>query len=557
VSLDAFDALVRMTLAGSVAILVVLLARRFLRQRFGAFVAYVAWTLVPATLVAMLLPAPTRPVTVLAALVHVAPLQTVAATAAPSAFDWRLALFTAWLAGALLAAAWFVQQQRRYLRSLGRLQPREGTRIVQSSSEFAGPALVGAWRPRIVLPSDFDGRYDARERELILAHEHVHFARGDAWINALVAALRSLNWFNPLIHHAAARFRIDQELACDAAVVARFPEARRQYADAMLKVQLAGQPRQELRLPVGCRWPSDKTLKERILMLKQSRPTRARRIAGLALVALLGLGGTYAAWATQAAPSPHAAAASASGTQWAVHLDIANGGSTLSSSSDMQIIAREGEPTEVRYGTDDDRRRVVVTVTTADAGMADVQFELYRRDKLESKPRLRVRDGEPAQIKVGKDGGAASGFDGFDLHVTVRRASLERPTQRTAVEKMRGDTDASYGSMTPPHYPNDAIKNKVQGRVWIKATIGADGTVRVASVERVEPESAAALGDSAVEAVKSWKFNPAMSKGYPVEGDVLIPIDFDLDDHHAAVTPPQHDARPVLDALTVSPPEKH
>src|SRR5690606_182279 len=120
-------------------------------------------------------------------------------------------------------------------------------------SVFAGPALVGAWRARIVLPADFERRYDTLERELILAHERVHLARGDAWVNAFVALLRSLNWFNPLVHLAAAKFRLDQELACDAAVIARFPRARRRYADAMLKVQLAGQAWQELRLPVGCR----------------------------------------------------------------------------------------------------------------------------------------------------------------------------------------------------------------------------------------------------------------------------------------------------------------
>jgi beta-lactamase regulating signal transducer with metallopeptidase domain len=330
VNLDAFDTLVRVTLAGSAAILAVLIARRALRRRFGALVAYVAWTLVPAAVAAMLLPAPTHPVVALAGLVRVAPLQAASAAVVADALDPRIALFALWLAGALLAAAWFAQQQRRYLRSLGRLHAREGARIVQSDSEFAGPALVGAWRPRIVLPSDFDRRYDARERELILAHERVHFVRGDAWVNAFVVALRSLNWFNPLLHYAAAKFRIDQELACDAAVVARFPEARRQYADAMLKVQLAGQPRQELRLPVGCRWPSDQTLKERILMLKQSRPTRATRIVGFALVALLGLCGTYAAWATQAPRPPTTSGAKVDGAEWAVHLEIADGASAMS-----------------------------------------------------------------------------------------------------------------------------------------------------------------------------------------------------------------------------------
>jgi TonB family protein len=436
VIVDAFDALVRVTLAGSAAILLVLLARGFLRHRFGAQVAYVAWTLVPAVIVAMLLPAPTHPVTPLAGIVRIAALEAAPVDVVADTFDPRGVLLVLWLVGALLAAVWFAQQQRRYLRGLGRLRMRDGARIVQSDCEFAGPALVGAWRARIVLPCDFDARYDERERELILAHEFIHFARGDAWVNALVVALRSLNWFNPLLHYAAAKFRIDQELACDAAVIARFPQARRQYADAMLKVQLAGQPRQELRLPVGCRWPSDRTLKERILMLKQSRPTRARRITGLALVAMLGLGCAYTTWATQA-PPPSAA-------------------------------------------------------------------------------------------------------------VTSHGSS-------SATDHPHADHDASYASMKPPHYPEEAVKNKIEGTVWVKVAIAADGSVQSADVYRVEPETAASLGVAAVQAVKSWTFNPAMKYGYPVAGNVLVPIEFSLDRHGVATMTPKTGDTPVLDTISTTP----
>ena len=49
----------------------------------------------------------------------------------------------------------------------------------------------------------------------------------------------------------ARELRLDQELACDAQVVAAHPAARRSYAEAMLKTQLAGRP-----LPLGCYWPA-------------------------------------------------------------------------------------------------------------------------------------------------------------------------------------------------------------------------------------------------------------------------------------------------------------
>ena len=89
-------------------------------------------------------------------------------------------------------------------------------------------------------------------------------------------------------------------------VIRRFPEARRPYADAMLKTQLADQSRQELRLPVGCRWPSGHPLKERIHMLKKRMPTRARRTLGTAVAACLAIGGGYASWSMQPARASRA-----------------------------------------------------------------------------------------------------------------------------------------------------------------------------------------------------------------------------------------------------------
>lgn len=298
---ETLELLLRYSAAGSLALIVVLALRGWLRRRCGAQVAYAAWLLVPATLLAMSLPvpAPLRALAPLAVGLQLTPLQGAATATVASAFDPRPWLLVLWLAGVLLALAWFVRQQRRYLRSLGRLRAHNDARVLQSESTFVGPALVGALRPRIVLPADFEQRYAPSERALILAHERVHLGRGDAWVNALVVALRSLNWFNPLLHYAAGRFQLDQELACDAAVIDRFPEARRRYADAMLKVQLAGQSRQELRLPVGCRWPSDRTLKERILMLKQPRPSRSMRRLGLGLVAGVTLACAWTAWANQ------------------------------------------------------------------------------------------------------------------------------------------------------------------------------------------------------------------------------------------------------------------
>ena len=298
---DMLVLLWRGTLTGSVAICFVLALRLPARRWLGAQAAYLLWLLMPAMLLASFAPAARIPIAMLppvnvsAARVAMERLTASAVSLDTSAQMWLLAL---WLSGAVGAIAILLRQQFRFTRSLGSLQRRsDGWR-----SEFAGvgPALVGALRPRIVLPADFDAHYSERERALVVAHERVHLQRGDAQINALVALLRCLQWFNPLVHFAASRFRFDQEIACDAAVITRFPEARRCYADAMLRAQLTGQTRQELRLPVGCYWQSDHPLKERIMLLKKPVPAFARRLEASACVALLIGAASFACWAAQA-----------------------------------------------------------------------------------------------------------------------------------------------------------------------------------------------------------------------------------------------------------------
>ncbi|GJJ03025.1 hypothetical protein RugamoR64_35630 [Duganella rhizosphaerae] len=237
---ELLPVLMRATVVLSVAAIAAMALRLPLRRSFGPGVAYAAWLGVPLCALAALLPAPPTG-SVLAQ--HAAPaVQPLAAAMrglapAPSSALTSILILLAWLAGALYFAARQMRQQRAYIRSLGKLTRRGG--IAYAESPCAGPALVGLWRPIIVVPGDFDSRYTSRERELILAHERAHAIRRDPLANASSAALLCLNWFNPLLHIAERLMRRDQELACDAEVVRHHPNARRSYANAMLKTQLS------------------------------------------------------------------------------------------------------------------------------------------------------------------------------------------------------------------------------------------------------------------------------------------------------------------------------
>lgn len=290
-------ALVEATLATSLALLAVMALRRPLRRFAGARLAYAAWAAVPLAGVAVMLPA--APAATAALAVTPSPLRLAAADAslalqqAGAGNPW-LAL---WLGGAVATAAVFALRQWRFHHQL-RLRDAHG----EHDGAPLGPAVIGLWKPRLVLPTDFARRYSPEEQALVLEHERQHLQRGDLPAQALCSLLRCLFWFNPLVHAAATRFRLDQELACDAAVLARHPDARRRYGEVMLKTQLA-----DFGLPLGCHWQSSHPLKERIAMLKSPLPSAGRaRVASALIVASMALA-TFGAWAVQpAAPSPPA-----------------------------------------------------------------------------------------------------------------------------------------------------------------------------------------------------------------------------------------------------------
>jgi TonB family protein len=75
-----------------------------------------------------------------------------------------------------------------------------------------------------------------------------------------------------------------------------------------------------------------------------------------------------------------------------------------------------------------------------------------------------------------------------------------------------------------PKYPKAARKAHIEGTVVLSATIGKDG--RIANLRAVSgPE---ALIESAVKAVKQWRYKPYLLDGEAVEVDSEIRVNFQL-----------------------------
>jgi TonB family protein len=76
-----------------------------------------------------------------------------------------------------------------------------------------------------------------------------------------------------------------------------------------------------------------------------------------------------------------------------------------------------------------------------------------------------------------------------------------------------------------PEYSEEARKAKHQGTVILWIVVGADGRPRDIRVQRA---LGLGLDEKAVEAVRTWRFAPAMKDGHPVAVEVNIEVNFRL-----------------------------
>jgi protein TonB len=75
-----------------------------------------------------------------------------------------------------------------------------------------------------------------------------------------------------------------------------------------------------------------------------------------------------------------------------------------------------------------------------------------------------------------------------------------------------------------PVYPPLAKQARISGKVVLEAVIGRDGTIRNLRAVSGHPM----LIQSAIEAVRQWRYRPYILDGEPVEVDTQVTINFTL-----------------------------
>jgi TonB family protein len=156
-------------------------------------------------------------------------------------------------------------------------------------SRAFGPAVVGFFRPQIVIPQRITD-WPVQEQALVLAHEREHIAAKDhVAIHAAAIAVACVPW-NPFLWFAARQLRHAIEVDCDARVLRGTPNVSA-YAELVLNVATWRQEMPANSLALGTR--ALQQLERRIVqMTDDSRQRRPATAFGLFVVA--GLLTTYA-----------------------------------------------------------------------------------------------------------------------------------------------------------------------------------------------------------------------------------------------------------------------
>jgi beta-lactamase regulating signal transducer with metallopeptidase domain/protocatechuate 3,4-dioxygenase beta subunit len=224
----------------------------------------------------------------------------------PAHLSWLSVLFAGWLAGVLFFAGYMLLCIFRLRRRFAKLAPVTDAGLLALLREcraalgvggdlglaecpaLATPALYGFWRPRLLLPAGFTGRFFAQEQRFIFLHELAHVRRRDILFNWLATLLQIPHWFNPLIWYGFARWRADRELACDAlALEAAGAGHNQEYGRTILRLVDQFTPQAAVPGLVGI-LEDKRQLQQRIRMIAGFRPGKKFGLLAAALFAVIG-----------------------------------------------------------------------------------------------------------------------------------------------------------------------------------------------------------------------------------------------------------------------------
>ena len=340
------------------------------------------------------------------------------------------------------------------------------------------PITVGIINPLVILPERLLHEVDVELLTSAVGHELVHVARRDYLANLIYEIISLPLSFHPAVALVRRRIKQTRELCCDESVATKLlrPEV---YARSLVcligSVSITRRVAADTTIGIA---ESD-NLEVRIMSLLRTPKFTPRRKTLLLIVASLLL------------VAPCLAA-----TSFALTFDI---GRQEPAPAPSQQASQQIERQDQERAREELKRQA---------------RELKEQTKVASRSAA-----DEARLKEAREKLAETERRTLDLEARQR----EEQKSVTEMQKTGTDKKATVIYKVEPEYPDDARAKKIEGSVLLGFTIDHDGLPQGIQIKRSLDPS---LDKAAVEAVRKWRFLPAMKDGQPVSMWILAEVHF-------------------------------
>jgi TonB family protein len=468
---------------------------------------------------------------------------------------WRVAsLIRAWRRTMVIVkSAYEFSFPERAQMIIQRCQTAIGSQRVRllCSTNVPVPITFGLINPVIILPERLLHEIDEELLTTAIGHELIHVARRDYLANLIYEFIYLPLSFHPAAALVRRRIKQTRELCCDESVAAKLlkPDV---YARSLVRMIGWAPPARRLAIDTTIGINESDILEVRIMSLLKTPKLSSRRRALLLIAAALLL------------LTPCVAAA-----KFALSFDTNKQEPSSSSPQQTQEFRRkqEREVEELKRQAVELKRQMRTAPETqraelearlnevqrnldqfksagAQAKLLEVQrtLEQFKREKQQqNEQQLRqlretlgelekTRPADEARVKEMRDKIAAIEI-GADKQKRDLLAQLNDEKKLELKEKLAesgkaygdGDRKAKLIYKIEPEYTPDAREKKIEGSVLLGVTIDHDGLPQNPQVKRSLYPS---LDQSAIDAVRKWRFEPAIKNGQPVSMYITVEIYF-------------------------------
>ena len=405
---------------------------------------------------------------------------------------------------------------------------------VLCSNDVAVPITVGVFDRIVILPQRFTREVSIDVLTSALGHEFQHIARHDYLLNLVYEFIYLPLAFHPAVAFARRRIKHTRELCCDAAVTTKLIPAE-VYARSLVKL-IGSAPLLPLAPDTTIGMNESDILEVRIMaLLKKSNLSSRRRLLLLVAAAVLLITPCVAAArfalsfeTKKQTPQIESSAQLPRKVERAevekLVVDLELQAKELKQRLELtpqskqdERSALEAELTQIARKLEENRK----TLNGSQVSSPDLEkkklFELLSQfEKTRPADEAKAKEMEQllAQAKLKSD----SPDELLAIHQMMEKISAEQAASQ-------GDRKPRLLSHTEPRYTDDARAKGIEGNVLLGFTIDSNGVPQSIQVKRSLYPS---LDQAAIEAVRDWRFSPAMKNGQVVSMWVESEINFRL-----------------------------